>query len=107
MCAWNYYYTVNAVFCSTIVVTLERNVFSSNYNSKINIRNVKGRRDGMPKQKVCNKVGMMHESKGQLIGKLSPIPTSFFTLQLDSMLERYRLISPTKNKFVSFRLRNK
>ena len=64
-------------FVTTIVVTFERNVFSSNYNSKINIRNVKGRRDGMPKQNVCNKVGMMHESKGQLIGKLSPIPTPF------------------------------
>jgi len=40
-----------------------------------NIKNVKRCRDGMPK-KYANKIGMMHESKGQLIGK-APIPTSF------------------------------
>ena len=33
-----------------------------------NIKNVKGCRDGMPK-KYANKVGIVHESKGQHIGK--------------------------------------
>ena len=34
-----------------------------------NIKNVKRCRDGMHAKKYANKVGMMHESKGQHIGK--------------------------------------
>ena len=37
-------------------------------------------------QKVCKQVGMLHESKGDVLAK--PRPYIFFTLQLDSVLER-------------------
>ena len=40
---------------------------------------------GMACQKCANKVGMMHESKGQYIGKAPSL--HLFTLELDSTLE--------------------
>ena len=38
----------------------------------------------MASKKYANKVGIMHESNGQHTSWQSLIPTSFFTLQLDS-----------------------